>query len=166
MSSIKKIEKKIQTLQHAKSTVQDWISNNETIVFTNGCFDILHLGHLDYLSKAKDLGSKLVIGVNSSSSVRKLKGPSRPINSTQSRSTLLAGFECVDLVVVFNEETPLNLIKQLKPNTLVKGGDYTFETIIGAEEVINYGGNVKIIPFLPGYSTSNIVTKIQSFSKS
>lgn len=166
MSSLKKIETKIQTLKQAKKTVLDWIGNNETVVFTNGCFDILHLGHLDYLSKAKDLGSKLVIGVNSSSSVQKLKGPSRPVNSTQSRSTLLAGFECVDLVVVFNEETPLNLIQELKPNILVKGGDYTLATIVGAKEVKQYGGSVKIIPFLPGYSTSNIVTKIQSFSKS
>tara|TARA_B100001778_G_C18581648_1_gene627719 strand:+ start:778 stop:1278 length:501 start_codon:yes stop_codon:yes gene_type:complete len=166
LSSLKKIEKKIQTLEQGKSTVQDWISNNETIVFTNGCFDILHLGHLDYLLKAKDLGSKLIVGVNSSSSVQKLKGPSRPINSTQSRSKLLAGFECIDLIVVFNEDTPLNLIQSLKPNILVKGGDYTFETIVGAEEVTSYGGHVKIIPFLPGYSTSKIVTKIQSFSKS
>ncbi len=166
MSSLKKIETKIQTLKQAKETVRDWIGNNETVVFTNGCFDILHLGHLDYLSKAKDLGSKLVIGVNSSSSVQKLKGPSRPVNSTQSRSTLLAGFECVDLVVVFNEETPLNLIQELKPNILVKGGDYTLATIVGASEVKKLGGSVKIIPFLPGYSTSNIVTKIQSFSKS
>ena len=166
MSSLKKIETKIQTLKQAKETVRDWIGNNETVVFTNGCFDILHLGHLDYLSKAKDLGSKLVIGVNSSSSVQKLKGPSRPVNSTQSRSTLLAGFECVDLVVVFTEETPLNLIQELNPNILVKGGDYTLATIVGATEVKKYGGSVKIIPFLPGYSTSNIVTKIQSFSKS
>ena len=166
MSSLKKIEKKIQTLEQGKSTVQDWVANNETIVFTNGCFDILHLGHLDYLLKAKDLGSKLIVGVNSSSSVQKLKGPSRPINSTQSRSKLLAGFECIDLIVVFNEDTPLNLIQSLKPNILVKGGDYTFETIVGAEEVKNYGGQVEIIPFLPGYSTSKIVTKIQSFSKS
>ena len=166
MSSLKKIEKKIQNFEKWKNTVQDWISKNETIVFTNGCFDILHLGHLDYLCKAKDLGSKLIVGVNSSNSVKKLKGPSRPVNSTQSRSKLLAGFECIDLIVVFNEDTPLNLIQSLKPNILVKGGDYTFETIVGAEEVKNYGGQVKIIPFLPGYSTSKIVTKIQSFSKS
>ena len=166
MSSLKKIETKIQTLKRAKNTVRDWIENNETVVFTNGCFDILHLGHLDYLTKAKDLGSKLVIGVNSSSSVQKLKGPSRPFNSTQSRSTLLAGFECVDLVVVFDEKTPLNLIQELNPNILVKGGDYTLATIVGATEVKKYGGSVKIIPFLPGHSTSNIVTKIQSFSKS
>ena len=166
MSSLKKIEKKIQTIEQGKNTVQDWISKNETIVFTNGCFDILHLGHLDYLCKAKDLGSKLIVGVNSSTSVKKLKGPSRPVNSTQSRSKLLAGFECIDLIVVFNEDTPLNLIQSLKPNILVKGGDYTFETIVGAEEVKNYGGQVEIIPFLPGYSTSKIVTKIQSFSKS
>tara|TARA_Y100000589_G_scaffold150354_1_gene143450 strand:- start:2903 stop:3403 length:501 start_codon:yes stop_codon:yes gene_type:complete len=165
LSSKKKIEKKIQTLKEAKNTVKDWVLQNDTIVFTNGCFDILHLGHLDYLSKARDLGSKLIVGVNSSSSVRKLKGPSRPINSTKSRSNLLAGFECIDLVVVFNEETPLNLINELKPSILVKGGDYTIETTVGAREVLNSGGNVKIIPFLEGYSTSKIVTKIQSFSK-
>ena len=166
MSSLKKVEKKIQTLEQAKKTVQNWNSNKETIVFTNGCFDILHLGHLDYLIKSKDLGTKLIVGVNSSSSVRKLKGPLRPINSTKSRSALLAGFECIDLVVIFDEETPFNLITKLKPNILVKGGDYTFATIVGAKEVKKYGGNVQIIPFLEGYSTSSIVTKIQSFSKS
>ncbi len=166
MSNSNKIEKKIQTFEQAKLTVQNWILKKETIVFTNGCFDILHLGHLDYLLKAKNLGSKLIVGINSSSSIQKLKGPSRPINSTQSRSKLLSGFECVDLIIVFNEDTPLNLIRNLKPNILVKGGDYTLETIVGAEEVKNYGGHVKIIPFLPGYSTSKIVTKIQSFSKS
>ena len=166
MSSLKKIQNKIQNFEQAKRTVQNWKLNNESIVFTNGCFDILHLGHIDYLSKAKDLGSKLIVGVNSSESVQKLKGPSRPINSTNSRSTLLAGFECIDLVIVFEDETPLNLITHLKPQILVKGGDYTFETTVGAKEVKSYGGDIKFIPFLSGYSTSSIVTKIQSFSKS
>ena len=166
MSSLKKSSSKIQNLEKAKRTIQDWNSNGEIIVFTNGCFDLLHLGHINYLCKAKDLGSKLIVGVNSSDSVRKLKGPSRPINSTKSRSNLLAALECIDLVIVFEEETPINLITQLKPSILVKGGDYTIETIVGAEEVKKSGGRVEIIPFLPGYSTSKIVTKIQSFSKS
>ena len=165
MTAFQNIEGKIQTLEQGVKTVQGWNSQKETIVFTNGCFDLLHLGHIDYLSKAKDLGTKLIVGVNSSESVSKLKGPSRPINSTESRSTMLAAFEFIDLVIVFGEDTPINLISNLKPNILVKGGDYTFETIVGAEDVINYGGLVEVIPFLEGYSTTNIVTKIQSFSK-
>lgn len=166
MTSLKKIQTKIQTLEEAISTVRDWNSSNEKIVFTNGCFDLLHLGHVDYLSKAKDLGTKLIVGVNSSESVEKLKGPSRPIHSSQTRSTILAAFEFIDLVIIFGDDTPLNLIKTLRPKILVKGGDYNLKTIVGANEVINSGGKVEIIPFLSGFSTSNIVTKIQSFSKS
>ena len=166
MTSLKKIQTKIQNLEEAKRIVRNWNSFDEKIVFTNGCFDLLHLGHIDYLSKAKDLGTKLIVGVNSSESVQKLKGPSRPIHSSLTRSTILAAFEFIDLVIIFEEDTPLELIKVLKPNVLVKGGDYTRETIIGAKEVESYGGKVQIIPFLSGYSTSNIVTKIQSFSKS
>ena len=126
---------------------------------------IIFLAFIDYLSKAKDLGTKLIVGVNSSESVSKLKGPSRPINSTESRATMLAAFEFIDLVIIFNDETPLTLISNLVPNILVKGGDYSFETIVGAKTVVEYGGEVKVIPFLKGYSTTNIVTKIQSFSK-
>lgn len=166
MKAFKKIEGKIQNLEQGIETVQDWKSQNEKVVFTNGCFDLLHLGHIDYLAKAKDLGSKLIIGVNSSESVSRLKGPTRPIKSTESRSTMLAAFEFVDLILVFGEDTPLNLITNLKPNILVKGGDYTLDTIVGAKQVEQYGGEVKVIPFLKGYSTTNIVTKIQSFSKS
>ena len=165
MGAFEKIRDKVQNLEESKITVQEWQKENQKVVFTNGCFDLLHLGHIDYLSKAKDLGTKLIVGVNSSESVSKLKGPSRPINSTESRATMLAAFEFIDLVIVFNEETPLNLISNLVPNILVKGGDYSFETIVGAKNVIKYGGAVKIIPFLKGYSTTNIVTKIQSFSK-
>jgi rfaE bifunctional protein nucleotidyltransferase chain/domain len=165
LTAFKNIESKIKTLAHAMPTISEW-KKKETIVFTNGCFDLLHLGHIDYLSKAKDLGSKLVIGLNSSDSIKRLKGPSRPINSNESRSFLLASLEFVDLVVLFEEETPINLISNILPNVLVKGGDYTFDTIIGAKEVSDYGGEVKSIPFLEGYSTTNIVAKIQSFSKS
>ena len=165
MTAFKNIESKIKTLAQALPTISEW-KKKETIVFTNGCFDLLHLGHIDYLSKAKDLGSKLVIGLNSSDSVKRLKGPSRPINSNESRSFLLAALEFVDLVILFEEETPINLISNILPNVLVKGGDYTYQTIIGAKEVSGYGGEVKSIPFLEGYSTTNIVAKIQSFSKS
>ena len=166
MNSLKKIQTKIKNLEDASFIVRNWNSSNEKIVFTNGCFDLLHLGHIDYLSKAKDLGTKLIVGVNSSESVQKLKGPSRPIHSSQTRSTILAAFEFIDLVIIFEEETPIELIKTFRPNILVKGGDYTLETVIGAYEVNKYGGHVEIIPFLTGYSTSSIVTKIQSFSKS
>jgi rfaE bifunctional protein nucleotidyltransferase chain/domain len=166
LNSLKKIRTKIKNLEDASFIVRNWNYSNEKIVFTNGCFDLLHLGHIDYLSKAKDLGTKLIVGVNSSKSVQKLKGPSRPINSSQSRSTLLAAFEFIDLVIIFEEDTPIELIKTLRPNILVKGGDYTLEKVVGAYEVNKYGGHVEIIPFLTGYSTSSIVTKIQSFSKS
>lgn len=166
MTSYDKIESKVLSLDQALKKVEEWKSENDTLVFTNGCFDLLHVGHIDYLSKAKDLGSRLVIGLNSSESVSRLKGPSRPINSTESRSLMLAAFEFVDLVIVFDEDTPMNLISNLKPNILVKGGDYTIDTIVGSKEVMGYGGKVEVIPFLEGYSTTNIVTKIQSFSKS
>lgn len=166
MTAYSKIESKVLSLAEAKRLVEAWKTENETIVFTNGCFDLLHVGHIDYLSKAKDLGSKLIIGLNSSESVSRLKGPTRPINTTESRSLMLAAFEFVDLVLVFEEDTPLDLITNIKPDILVKGGDYTIETIVGAEKVLSYGGDVKVIPFLDGYSTTNIVTKIQSFSKS
>ena len=165
MEAFEKIRDKVQNLEESKITVQEWQKENQKVVFTNGCFDLLHMGHIDYLSKAKDLGAKLIVGVNSSESVSKLKGPSRPINSTESRATMLAAFEFIDLVIIFNDETPLTLISNLVPNILVKGGDYSFETIVGAKTVVEYGGEVKVIPFLKGYSTTNIVTKIQSFSK-
>lgn len=147
--------------------IQKWKNNGETIVFTNGCFDILHLGHVDYLTKAKALGSKLVLGLNSDASVKKLgKGISRPIQSETARKGILEGLKAVDLVIVFSEETPKNLIENIVPNVLVKGGDYTKETIVGADFVENNGGKVEVIPFLEGYSTSSIEQKIlASFGK-
>lgn len=166
MEAFLKIQNKIKPIEAAVLSINTARENNKKIVFTNGCFDLLHLGHLDYLAKAKDLGDYLVIGLNSSESVQRLKGPSRPINDTKSRAHMLAALEFVDLVVVFNEDTPIDLINHFKPDTLVKGGDYTIETIVGAEEVISQGGKVQVIPFLEGYSSTNIVTKIQRFSKS
>ena len=161
MEALKKIEKKIQSLEQAIKTVQEWKNDNDKIVFTNGCFDLLHLGHLDYLSKAKDLGSKLIIGVNSSESVNRLKGPTRPINPTESRSTMLAAFEFVDLVVIFDDDTPLNLISNLKPNILVKGGDYSPNEVVGYEIVESYGGEVQVLDYFDNCSTTRIVKKIQ-----
>lgn len=165
MTTFNKIKSKIVSLPEATEVVEAWKQKGIKTVFTNGCFDLLHLGHLDYLSKSKDLGDKLILGLNSSASVSRLKGPTRPINSTESRAMMLAAIEFIDLVVVFEEDTPLNVIASLTPNILVKGGDYTIATIIGASEVEAKGGLVKVIPFLDGYSSTTIVTKIQSLSK-
>ncbi|MBN2745146.1 MAG: D-glycero-beta-D-manno-heptose 1-phosphate adenylyltransferase [Bacteroidales bacterium] len=141
--------------------IELWRSEKETIVFTNGCFDILHPGHIDYLFKARLLGDKLVIGLNSDDSVSRLKGPTRPINSETFRATMLAAFAFVDAIVIFNEDTPYQLISNLLPDILVKGGDYSKETIVGADVVENNGGKVVVLPFLEGFSTSNIINKIK-----
>jgi rfaE bifunctional protein nucleotidyltransferase chain/domain len=148
-------------------TVEDFIElkkallANKQIVFTNGCFDILHPGHTDYLSKAKKLGDLLVVGVNTDASVQILKGKQRPIQNLDSRVAVLAALSAVDYVIPFDEETPLLMIKSIQPNILVKGGDYTEEAIVGAKEVKENNGKVVIIPFLEGHSTSKIVDKIK-----
>lgn len=152
---------KILALGHAIEVVSQWHDNKETIVFTNGCFDIIHLGHIDYLEKASMKGSKMVVGINSDESVKRLKGNSRPITSEESRTRLMAAFEFVDAVVVFSEDTPLKLIETLKPNVLVKGSDYLTENIVGADFVIKNGGKVETIEWVEGYSTSNIINKIK-----
>lgn len=130
-------------------------------VFTNGCFDIVHIGHLKYLKEARSLGDKLVVGLNTDKSVAKLKGPSRPINNESHRKEFLEAFECVDEVYLFDEETPLNLIKKIKPNVLVKGGDYKVSEIVGSKEVIASGGEVKTLKFYEGFSTTNLIEKIK-----
>jgi D-glycero-beta-D-manno-heptose 1-phosphate adenylyltransferase len=140
--------------------VNSWQLHNEKVVFTNGCFDILHLGHIDYLTKAADLGDRLIIAVNTDASVSALKGPSRPIIDEETRAMKLASFVFVDAVILFGEETPLQLITEVRPNVLVKGGDYTIDTIVGASEVQDNGGEVVVIPFLEGHSTTSIVNKI------
>jgi len=132
------------------------------IVFTNGCFDILHLGHADYLARAADLGDVLVVGLNSDDSISRLKGPNRPICDQYSRSFLLASFSVVNAVVIFEEDTPENLIRLIKPDLLVKGGDYTPEQIVGAEFVVSMGGSVQCIPLVEGYSTSSIEARISN----
>ena len=147
-------------LENLEPLLNTWRSNQEKIVFTNGCFDIMHLGHVDYLSKAANLGTKLIIGLNSDSSTKNLKGPTRPINNETSRSAILAAFFFVDAIIFFDDETPLRLINAIKPNVLVKGADYTIENIVGAKEVLANGGTVETISFIDGYSTSAIEQKI------
>ena len=134
---------------------------NKKIVFTNGCFDILHVGHVRYLSKAKKLGNILIVGLNSDKSVKKLKGDNRPINIFEDRATLLASLRFVDLVIIFEEKTPENLIKKIKPDILVKGGDYDIKDIVGYKTVIENGGEVKVLRFQEGYSSSNYINKIK-----
>ncbi|MBK8808412.1 MAG: D-glycero-beta-D-manno-heptose 1-phosphate adenylyltransferase [Bacteroidales bacterium] len=135
---------------------------NSKLVFTNGCFDILHSGHADYLSKARDLGDILVVGLNSDQSVQRIKGKLRPIVSERNRAILLAAMSFVDFVIFFNEDTPFELIQTIKPDILVKGGDYSIDTIVGADLVKSMGGEVSVIPFLDGFSSTDIINKIKN----
>lgn len=160
MQNLEIIKSKIFTLNTIYHQINIWRFLQQKIVFTNGCFDILHLGHVDYLSKAADMGQKLVIGLNSDASTKRLKGNTRPINNEISRSNLLAALYFVDAVVIFEEETPLNIITQIKPDILVKGADYDIKQIVGADLIIKNGGVVATIPFLDGYSTSIIEKRI------
>ncbi|GAB5539175.1 MAG: hypothetical protein Salg2KO_12780 [Salibacteraceae bacterium] len=146
----------------AQQRVESWKKSRETIVFTNGVFDLLHPGHVIYLEAAKKLGTKLVVGINSDASTKTLnKGNNRPINDQDARSCVLAALASTDLIVIFDGKDPLHLIKALMPDVLVKGGDYTVEDIVGSKEVISNGGMVKSLPFLDGYSTSKIEQKIR-----
>jgi rfaE bifunctional protein nucleotidyltransferase chain/domain len=139
-----------------------WRFKSKRIVFTNGCFDILHRGHVEYLAKTAQEGDVLVIGLNDDNSVTKIKGEGRPVQDQESRAMLLASLQYVSAVVLFNEETPLNLIKLVQPDVLVKGADYSLENIVGAGDVLAKGGEVKTIEFVEGYSTSSILNKVQS----
>jgi D-beta-D-heptose 7-phosphate kinase/D-beta-D-heptose 1-phosphate adenosyltransferase len=130
------------------------------IVFTNGCFDILHRGHIDCLGRAAAFGDYLVVGVNTDAGTRRLKGPQRPINREGDRLLLLAALEVVDAVLLFDEPTPINLINAIRPDVLAKGGDYDISTIVGAPEVLGWGGSVQVIPYEQGYSTTGIIEKI------
>ncbi len=136
-------------------------AERKKIVFTNGCFDLLHVGHIRYLAQAKKLGDFLIIGLNSDSSVKELKGEDRPINSFEDRATLLSAIESVDLVIMFEEQTPENLIKDIVPDILVKGGDYNIEDIVGYQTVMQNGGQVKTLSFYEGYSSTNYINKIK-----
>ncbi len=160
------VQDKIQDWEGAIRLAEQWKSKEEVIVFTNGCFDILHYGHLHYLAEARSLGQRLIIGINSASSVKRLKGEHRPINDELTRLHTLASLAFVDAVVPFEQDTPLALIQKLMPNILVKGGDWAPEQIVGSKEVIEAGGLVMSLPFVEGYSTTNIEQKIiQDFLK-
>ena len=161
MSFHNQLKEKIVSQNQALKELKTWREKNKKIVFTNGCFDIIHPGHIDYLSQARDLGDILVLGLNTDQSVRRLnKGLNRPINDERTRAYVLAGLASVDLIVFFDEETPYNLIKLLQPNVLVKGQDYEVEKIIGFDILKENGGQVITIPFLDGYSTSSLIKKI------
>jgi len=154
------MKEKIKTIETISQTIEDLKSKGKRIVFTNGCFDILHVGHIRYLEKAKSLGDILVVGLNSDRSVRTIKGPDRPILPELERAEVLSGLWCVDFITLFNEPTPLELITSIKPNVLVKGGDWTKETTVGKEVVEGSGGEVIILPFVEGSSTTNIIETI------
>jgi len=145
------------------SATQEFLAHHQgqKIVFTNGCFDILHIGHLRYLQAAKKLGDVLIVGLNADQSVRKLKGPTRPINPENIRREFLLGLRWVDAVEIFSQETPLELIKAIKPQVLVKGGDWPVEKIVGHEFVQSYGGVVQSLPFVEGFSTTGLIRKMQ-----
>jgi rfaE bifunctional protein nucleotidyltransferase chain/domain len=153
---------KIQPLDNALGIVDEWKQKDLIIVFTNGCFDILHVGHVDYLEKARKQGDKLIIGLNTDASVRKIKGPNRPINDEESRARLLAALAFVDLVIPFEESTPLELIEAIVPDILVKGNDYDIKNIVGAKFVMENGGKVITLDLIQGVSTTNIINKIKN----
>lgn len=161
MKHVDMIPKKIMTIKEAQSVIAGWKLLGKTVGFTNGCFDILHPGHIYSLSQTAKEADYLIVGLNSDASVKRLKGPERPINNTDSRAIILSNLIMVDMVVVFEEDTPLELIKALEPNILVKGGDYTIEQIVGAKEVIEAGGKVIINPIIEGHSTTSIIEKIK-----
>ncbi len=162
MSNLKKIQSKIVSLANLTLKVDEWKKSGQKIVFTNGCFDLIHRGHVEVLSKTADLGEKLIVGLNSDISIKKLKGKSRPIIDENSRALLLAALTFVDAVIFFSEENPLNLITNLKPDILAKGGDYEINTIVGHEIVKKNGGDVVLVPFVDGFSSTNIIDKIQN----
>jgi len=153
---------KVKSLSTLSVLASKFHKKGKKIVFTNGCFDILHLGHVDYLERAKDLGDILVVAINRDASVRKLKGPERPVNSEKDRAGVLAGLQAVDFVVFFGEDTPLKSIKAIKPDVLVKGGDWPVSKIVGADFVLGRGGKVKSLKFLKGRSTTGTLQKIKA----
>ena len=161
MSQFNILKNKIFSLENLKTQVDKWKASGERVVFTNGCFDIVHQGHIEVLARTADLGTKLIIGLNSDSSIQRLKGKNRPIIQQQSRAILLASFSFVDAVVLFSEETPINLISTLLPHVLAKGGDYEIETIVGHEIVQKNGGQVILVPFVDGFSSTTIIKKIR-----
>jgi rfaE bifunctional protein nucleotidyltransferase chain/domain len=152
---------KIHSCETIAAVVEKWKAEKKKIAFTNGCFDLLHLGHVDYLEKARQKGDVLIVGLNSDASVQRIKGPERPIMTEISRSRLLASMFFVDAVVLFDEDTPLELIRAIMPDVLIKGQDYQISNIVGADIVMKNGGKVETIELVYGYSTSNVITHIK-----
>ena len=160
--ALKKINNKIFDLQLLMKKIEKWRSENKKIVFTNGCFDLIHLGHIEILARSSDFGDKLIIGVNSDLSIKKLKGQNRPIIQQSSRVRQLSALEFVDAVILFDEETPIKLIETIKPDVITKGGDYTAKNVVGNEVVSQKKGEVVIIPLTKGFSTTSILNKIKN----
>jgi rfaE bifunctional protein nucleotidyltransferase chain/domain len=155
------ITDKILTRETIEKRANMWRSTGKKIVFTNGCFDILHHGHLAYLAQAADFGNVLIIGINTDASVKRLKGEERPLTHEHDRAFQIASLMVCDAVCLFDEETPLELIKLVRPDVLVKGGDYTLDNIVGADFVMSNGGRTEIIPFVAGYSTTSVIERIK-----
>jgi D-beta-D-heptose 7-phosphate kinase/D-beta-D-heptose 1-phosphate adenosyltransferase len=163
MKAIQHVQQKILNPHQLQQTLYRWRKFGKIkIAFTNGCFDILHAGHIHSLSQAASFADVLIVGLNSDASTKKLKGENRPINNEQNRALILASLVMVDAVVLFDEDTPHELIKSILPDVLVKGGDYTIDTIVGAKEVMANGGRVEIIPLVEGLSTTSILKKIET----
>lgn len=156
------LEAKIYSREALVVQCRQWQEAGDKLVFTNGCFDLLHLGHIDYLNRAADMGNRLLVGLNTDASVSQLKGPHRPIQDENARLRLIAALACVSAVVLFDEPTPLQLIKALRPDILVKGADYSLDQIVGAREVLRWGGEVKTIDLVQGYATSAIEARIKA----
>lgn len=155
------MDNRFVSLAEAVEIRRNWREREMRVVFTNGCFDLLHPGHVTYLEQARELGDVLVVGLNSDDSIRRLKGPTRPVNRLADRAHMLAGLRSVDLVVPFEQDTPIELIRSLLPDVLVKGGDYVPDDIVGAAEVRQAGGEVIVVPFLDGHSSSSLIEKIR-----
>ena len=165
MKSVSSIPNKIFTLTELNQQLKRWRLHNKKIVFTNGVFDILHEGHIASLGEAALYGHILIVAINADASVKRIKGDSRPVYNEGSRTLLMASLVMVDAVILFEDDTPLNLIATILPDVLVKGGDYTIDEIVGAKEVIANGGEVKIVPLLEGFSTSGIIEKLKGAGK-
>tara|TARA_B100001964_G_C13913275_1_gene456886 strand:+ start:165 stop:656 length:492 start_codon:yes stop_codon:yes gene_type:complete len=162
MGHLNSLINKISSLEELTSQIKIWKSNNEKIVFTNGCFDILHRGHIELLAKMADLGNRLIIGLNTDKSIKQIKGEKKPIMDEKSRALLLASLTFVDAIILFSQETPIDLITAIKPDFLAKGGDYNINKIVGQKIVQKNGGHVIIIPLTEGFSSSKIINKIKN----
>jgi rfaE bifunctional protein nucleotidyltransferase chain/domain len=166
MSFHKKLSEKFNTKESLQPLLKSWSDAGYKVVFTNGCFDILHRGHVEYLCHARDLGDKLVLGLNTDASVKRLgKSPERPVNDEQTRATILAALECIDAIILFDEDTPYELISFVQPDVLVKGNDYKAEDIVGYDIVSAKGGQVITIPLVQGFSTTKLIEKLTHSGK-